>query len=104
MNFFFFPYHSRKSGNVIRIKLPIVVYFQVNISCQHKMSISLTCPFLIKNYYSLIPKCVTVEILLNQHLFQEEIVRSSNSGNDCYHSVTKLLSSSPLSRNVKIKI
>jgi hypothetical protein len=40
----------------------------------------------------------------NQNLIQEEIKRRLNSGNDCYHSVQKLLSSHLLSRNVNIRI
>jgi hypothetical protein len=35
---------------------------------------------------------------------QEEIKSRPNSGNACYHSVQSLLSSRPLSRNVKVKI
>jgi hypothetical protein len=42
--------------------------------------------------------------LTNQNLFQEEIKRRLNSGNACYHSVQKLLSSRLLSRNLKIRI
>jgi hypothetical protein len=37
-------------------------------------------------------------------LFQEEINCRLNSGNACYHSVQNILSSLPLSKNVKIKI
>jgi hypothetical protein len=40
----------------------------------------------------------------NQNLIQEEIKRRLNSGNTCYHSVQKLLSSHLQSKNVKIKI
>jgi hypothetical protein len=40
----------------------------------------------------------------NQNLIKEEIKRRLNSGNACYHSVQNLLSSRPLSINVKIKI
>jgi hypothetical protein len=40
----------------------------------------------------------------NQNLIQEEIKRRLNSGNACYHSVQKLLSSCLLSKNVKIRI
>jgi hypothetical protein len=40
----------------------------------------------------------------NQNLIQEEIKKRLNSGNACYHSVQKLLSSRLLSKNVKIKI
>jgi hypothetical protein len=39
----------------------------------------------------------------NQNLIQEEIKRRLNSGNACYHSVQKLLSSH-LFKNVKIRI
>jgi hypothetical protein len=37
-------------------------------------------------------------------LIQEEIKRRLNSGNACYHSVQKLLSSRLLSKNIKIRI
>jgi hypothetical protein len=40
----------------------------------------------------------------NQNLIQEEIKRRLNSGNVCYHSVQKLLSSCLLSKNIKIRI
>jgi hypothetical protein len=40
----------------------------------------------------------------NQILIQEEIKRRLNSGNVCYHSVQNLLSSGPLSKNVKVRI
>jgi hypothetical protein len=40
----------------------------------------------------------------NQNLIQEEIKRILNSGNACYHSVHKHLSSRLLSKNVKVKI
>jgi hypothetical protein len=40
----------------------------------------------------------------NQNLFQEEIERRLNSGNECYHSVQNLLSSRLLSKNVKVRI
>jgi hypothetical protein len=40
----------------------------------------------------------------NQNLIQEEIKRRLNSGNACYHSVQKLLSSCLLSENVKVRI
>jgi hypothetical protein len=40
----------------------------------------------------------------NQNLIQEEIKRRLNSGNACYHSIQNLLSSSLLSKNVKIRI
>jgi hypothetical protein len=39
----------------------------------------------------------------NQNLIQEEIKRRFNSGNTCYLSVQNLLSSSLLSKNVKIR-
>jgi len=42
--------------------------------------------------------------LTNQNSLQEEINSRLNSGNACYHSVQNLLSSSLLSRNLKIKI
>jgi hypothetical protein len=38
-----------------------------------------------------------------QNFIQEEIKRRLNSGNACYHSVQKLLSSHLLSKNLKIK-
>jgi hypothetical protein len=40
----------------------------------------------------------------NQNLIQEEIKRRLNLGNACYHSVQRVLSSHPLSKNLKIKI
>jgi hypothetical protein len=40
----------------------------------------------------------------HQNLIQEEIKRKLNSENACYHSVQNLLSSSLLSKNLKIKI
>ena len=39
-----------------------------------------------------------------QHSIQEEINSRLKSGNSCYHSVQNLLSSSLLSKNLKIKI
>jgi hypothetical protein len=42
--------------------------------------------------------------LTNQNSIHEEIKRRLKSGNTCYHSVQNLLSSSLLSKNVKIKI
>jgi len=42
--------------------------------------------------------------LTNQNSIQEEIKRRLKSGNACYHSVQNLLSSSLLSKNLKIKI
>jgi len=42
--------------------------------------------------------------LINENYFQEEINGRFNSGNACYHSVQNLLSSSFLSKNLKIKI
>jgi len=43
-------------------------------------------------------------ILTNQNSIQEEIKSRMKSGNTCYHSVRNLLSSSLLSKNLKIKI
>jgi PP-loop superfamily ATP-utilizing enzyme len=40
----------------------------------------------------------------NQNLIQEDIKKSLNSCNACYHSVQNLLSSRLLSKNVKIRI
>jgi hypothetical protein len=40
----------------------------------------------------------------NQNLIQEESKRRLNSGNICYHSVQKILSTRLLSKNVKIRI
>jgi hypothetical protein len=40
----------------------------------------------------------------DQNLIQEEIKKRLNSGNACYHSDQKLLSSRLLSKNVNIKI
>ena len=42
--------------------------------------------------------------LTNQNSIQEEIQSRLKSGNACYHSVQNLLSSSLLSKNIKIKI
>ena len=42
--------------------------------------------------------------LTNSDSLQEEIKRKLKSGNACYHSVQDLLSSSFLSKNLKIKI
>jgi UDP-galactopyranose mutase len=42
--------------------------------------------------------------LTNQNSIQEEIKRKLKSGNACYHSVQNLLSSSFLSKNLKIKM
>jgi hypothetical protein len=39
----------------------------------------------------------------NQNLIQEEIKRSLNSGNACYHSVQNLLASRLLSKNLKLE-
>jgi len=41
--------------------------------------------------------------LTNQNYIQEEIKSRLKSGNVCYHLVQNLLSSSLLSRNIKIK-
>jgi len=40
----------------------------------------------------------------NQNFIQEEITSSLKSGNVCYHLMQKLLSSSLLPKNLKIKI
>jgi hypothetical protein len=45
-----------------------------------------------------------VTTLTDQNCMQEEIKSRLNSGNACLHSVQSLLSSSLLSRNVKVKI
>jgi hypothetical protein len=42
--------------------------------------------------------------ITNQNLIQEEIKRSLNSSNACYHSVQNHLSSHLLSKNIKIRI
>jgi len=42
--------------------------------------------------------------LRNQNSIQEDIKNRLKTGNACYHSVQKLLSSSLLSNNIKIKI
>jgi len=42
--------------------------------------------------------------LRNQNSIQEELKRRLKSGNACYHSVQNLLSSSLLSKNLKLKI
>ena len=41
--------------------------------------------------------------LRKQNSIQEEIKRRLKSGNACYHSVQNILSSSELSKNIKIK-
>ena len=43
-------------------------------------------------------------ILTNQNSIQEEITSRLKSGNTCHHSVQNPLSSSLLSKNIKIKI
>ena len=43
-------------------------------------------------------------ILTNQSYVQEEIKSRLKSGNACYHSVQNMLSSSLLSKNIRIKI
>jgi hypothetical protein len=48
-------------------------------------------------------RCLRTTIT-NQNFIQEEIKRSLNSGNDCYHSIQNLLSSRLLSKNLKIRI
>jgi len=48
-------------------------------------------------------KCMETT-LTNQHSIQEEIKSRLKSGNTCYHSVQSLLSSSLLSKSLKIKI
>jgi hypothetical protein len=48
-------------------------------------------------------KCLGT-IVTNQNLIQEEIKRSLNSGNACYHSVQNFPSSRLLSKNLKIRI
>jgi hypothetical protein len=42
--------------------------------------------------------------LTDQNCIHEDIKSRLNSGNACYHSVQRLLSSRLLSRNVKVKI
>ena len=42
--------------------------------------------------------------LKNKNSIAEEIKSRLNSGNACYHSVQNILSSSLLSKNIKIKI
>jgi len=41
---------------------------------------------------------------MNENCIQEEIKSRLKSGNACYHSVQNLMSSSLLSKNIKIKI
>ena len=48
-------------------------------------------------------KCL-ITTLTHHNSVQEEIKSRLKSGNACYHSVQNLLSSSLLSRNLKIKI
>jgi hypothetical protein len=43
-------------------------------------------------------------IIINQNLIKEEIKRSLESGNACYHSVQNVLSSRLLSKNIEIRI
>jgi hypothetical protein len=40
----------------------------------------------------------------NQNFIQEDIKRTLNSSNACYHSVQNIWSSRPLSKNVKVRI
>jgi hypothetical protein len=47
-------------------------------------------------------KCLGATVT-NQNLIQDEIKVRLNSGNACYHSVQNLLSSGPLSKNIKIR-
>ena len=49
-------------------------------------------------------ECIWGQPLTNQNSIQEEIMSRLKSGNACYHLVQKLLSSSLLSKNLKIKI
>ena len=62
----------------------------------------------IKIYYSSLERVEEYKYLgttlTNQNSMQEEIKSSFKSGNACYHSVQNLLSSSFLSKNLKIKI
>ena len=48
-------------------------------------------------------KCLGIN-LTNKNSIQEEIKSRLKSGNACYHSVQNLLSSSLLSKNIKIRI
>jgi hypothetical protein len=48
-------------------------------------------------------KCLGTTVT-NQNLIQEKIKRRLNSANACYHSVQNILSSSLLSKNVKMRI
>jgi len=43
-------------------------------------------------------------VLTNQNSIQEEIKSRLKSGNDCYHLVQNILSSSLLSKNIRVKI
>jgi len=45
-----------------------------------------------------------VTVLTNQNSIQEEIKSRLKSGNACYHSFQNILSSSLLSKNLKIKL
>jgi hypothetical protein len=49
------------------------------------------------------PRYLETTTITNRNLIQEEIKRRLNSGNACYHSVQKLLSSRLLSRNLKLE-
>jgi len=48
-------------------------------------------------------KCLGTN-LTNQNSIEEQIKRSLNSGNVCYHSVQNLLSSRSISKNLKINL
>ena len=58
---------------------------------------------MISVFWDLVP-CVLGTTLTNRNSVQEEIKSRVKSGNTCYHSVQNLLSSSLLSKNLKIKI
>ena len=48
--------------------------------------------------------CSCLLYMTNENSIQEEIKSRMKSGNACYHSMQNLVSSSLLSRNLKIKI
>ena len=57
------------------------------------------------SYFELVKQFRYLETtLMNQNYIQEEIKSRSKSGNACYHVVQNILSSSMLSKSMKIEI